>query len=249
MPEQDPTVEMALIRADLGGDEVVAAEEFGIVFCMVLVAIFAFLVQPLLRAGTGSVVNNFSGDFSNGNYGIDAGSYTAPAITLGGGSTVNLLTNSYMQGAINLGNATGSAMNTVNVGYSATTGVAGIDGDITAQGKPPEKLTADELDYMQKATGLVNTMANLSPAEKALYDKAVASGNTAAAAGISQIALVRMMGHTAGGAGGATYDPLNTAITAANVERYFSHSIVDPTGQAKAGFGALIAFLNADRVG
>ena len=121
--------------------------------------------------------------------------------------------------------------------------------EIAAQGKPPEKLTADELDYMQKATGLVNTMANLSPAEKALYDKAVASGNTAAAAGISQIALVRMMGHTAGGAGGATYDPLNTAITAANVERYFSHSIVDPTGQAKAGFQALIAFLNADRVG
>jgi len=121
--------------------------------------------------------------------------------------------------------------------------------EIAAQGKPPEKLTADELDYMQKATGLVNTMANLSPAEKALYDKAVASGNTAAAAGISQIALVRMMGHTAGGAGGATYDPLNTAITAANVGRYFSHSIVDPTGQAKAGFQALIAFLNAERVG
>ena len=121
--------------------------------------------------------------------------------------------------------------------------------EIAAQGKPPEKLTADELDYMQKATGLVNTMANLSPAEKALYDKAVASGNTAAAAGIGQIALVRMMGHTAGGADGTTYDPLNTAITAANVERYFSHSIVDPTGQAKAGFAALIAFLNADRVG
>ena len=120
--------------------------------------------------------------------------------------------------------------------------------EIAAQGKPPEKLTADELDYMQKATGMVNTMANLSPTEKALYDKAVASGNTAAAAGISQIALVRMMGHTAGGAGGATYDPLNTAITAANVERYFSHSIVDPTGQAKAGFQALIAFLNAERV-
>lgn len=121
--------------------------------------------------------------------------------------------------------------------------------EIAAQGKPPEKLTADELDYMQKATGMVNTMANLSSAEKALYDKAVASGNTAAAAGIGQIALVRMMGHTAGGAGGTTYDPLNTAITAANVERYFSHSIVDPTGQAKAGFQALIAFLNADRVG
>ena len=121
--------------------------------------------------------------------------------------------------------------------------------DIAAQGKPPEKLTADELDYMQKATGMVNTMAKLSPAEKALYDKAVASGNTAAAAGISQIALVRMTGNTAGGVGGRTYDPLNTEITAANVERYFSHSIADPTGQAKAGFTALIAFLNAERVG
>lgn len=115
--------------------------------------------------------------------------------------------------------------------------------EITAQGKSPDQLTADELDYMQKATGLVNTFANLSPAEKALYDKAVASGNTEAAAGISQIALVRMMGHTAGGASGTTYDPLNTEITAANIEKYFSHSIVDPTGKAQSQFQALIQFL------
>lgn len=115
--------------------------------------------------------------------------------------------------------------------------------EITAQGKSSDKLTADELDYMQKATGLVNSFANLSPAEKALYDKAVASGNTEAAAGISQIALVRMMGHTAGGANGSTYDPLNTEITAANIEKYFSHSIVDPTGKAQSQFQALIQFL------
>lgn len=115
--------------------------------------------------------------------------------------------------------------------------------EITAQGKSADKLTAEELDYMQKATGLVNTFANLSPAEKALYDKAVASGNTEAAAGISQIALVRMMGHTAGGADGSTYDPLNTEITAANIEKYFSHSIVDPTGNAQSQFQALIQFL------
>jgi hypothetical protein len=115
--------------------------------------------------------------------------------------------------------------------------------EITAQGKPPEKLTAEELDYVQKATGLVNTFANLSQAEKALYDKAVASGNTEAAAGISQIALIRMGGHTAGGANGTTYDPLNTEITAANIEKYFSHSIVDPTGEAQSRFHALIQFL------
>lgn len=115
--------------------------------------------------------------------------------------------------------------------------------EITAQGKPHEQLTADELDYVQKATGLVNTFANLSSAEKALYDKAVASGNTEAAAGIAQIALVRMMGHTAGGANGTTYNPLKTEITVANIEKYFSHSIVDPSGNAASKFQALIQFL------
>ncbi|MBS0348888.1 MAG: hypothetical protein JSR69_20765 [Proteobacteria bacterium] len=114
---------------------------------------------------------------------------------------------------------------------------------IAAQGKSPDALTADDLDYLQKATGLVNTMANLSPAEKALYDRAVASGNKEAAAGIGQIALTRMMGHTAGGTNGTTYDPLNTAITAANIDKYFSHSIVDPSGKAAANFQALIRFL------
>ena len=96
---------------------------------------------------------------------------------------------------------------------------------------------------MQKATGLVNTFANLSSAEKALYDKAVASGNTDAAAGIAQIAMVRMMGHTAGGANGTTYDPLNTEITTANIEKYFSNSIIDPTGNAQSKFQALIQYL------
>lgn len=120
--------------------------------------------------------------------------------------------------------------------------------EITAQGKPPEKLTAEELDYVQKATGFVNTFANLSSAEKALYDKAVASGNTDAAAGIAQIALVRMGGHMAGGANGTIYDPLNTEISAANIEKYFSHSIVDPTGEAQSKFQALIQFLQNNPV-
>ena len=109
--------------------------------------------------------------------------------------------------------------------------------------KAPGTLTAEELDYEQKAGGFVNTMANLSPAEKALYDKAVASGNLQAAAGISQIALIRMMGHTAGGANGTTYDPINTEITAANIEKYFSNSIVDPSGKAQSQFQALIQYL------
>lgn len=104
-------------------------------------------------------------------------------------------------------------------------------------------LTSSELDYEQKASGFVNSMANLSPAEKDLYDKAVASGNKDAAAGISLIAMTRQMGHMAGGAPGTTYDPINTAITAANIEQYFSHSIVDPSGKAQSNFQALIQFL------
>lgn len=116
--------------------------------------------------------------------------------------------------------------------------------EITARANQnPGSLTSSELDYEQKARGLVNTMANLSPAEKALYDKAVASGNAQAAAGISQIAFIRTMGHTAGGADGTTYDPINTKITAENIVKYFSHSIVDPSGKAQAQFQALIAYL------
>ena len=34
-----------------------------------------------------------------------------------------------------------------------------------------DSLTADEVDYMQKAGGFVNTMAELSPKEKALYGR------------------------------------------------------------------------------
>lgn len=115
--------------------------------------------------------------------------------------------------------------------------------EISAQGKSPDKLTAEELDYVQKAGGFVNTMANLSPGEKALYDKAVASGNSEAAGGIGLIAFIRMMGHTAGGANGMTYDPFNTEITAANIEKYFSHSIVDSDGTVKSKFQSLIQYL------
>lgn len=114
--------------------------------------------------------------------------------------------------------------------------------EITAQGRPPEKLTADDVDYMQKAAGFVNTFANLSTAEKALYDKAVASGNTEAAAAISKIAMTRMS-PTAGGANGTSYDPINTEITAANIEKFFRHSFVDPTGKTQAQFQTLIQFL------
>lgn len=107
-------------------------------------------------------------------------------------------------------------------------------------------LTSAEIDYDQKTMGFVNSFALLSDSEKALYDKAVASGNPDAAAGISVIAFTRTLGHSAGGREGTTYDPINTEITADNVRHYFSYSIVDPTGKAKSQFDALIRFLESN---
>ena len=85
--------------------------------------------------------------------------------------------------------------------------------------------TSADIDYVQKARGFVNTMANLSTGEKALYDELVAKGNSAAAAAISQIAFIREMGHTAGGPDGTAYDPINTEITAESILKLFRHSI------------------------
>lgn len=113
--------------------------------------------------------------------------------------------------------------------------------------KPYDARSADEIDYLQQAVGFVNTFAYLSPAEKALYDQAVASGNSEAAEGISQVALIRAGGEMAGGAGGTTYNPRHTALTAANVEQYFIHSIVDETGQAQSRFHALARFLQSNQ--
>lgn len=109
----------------------------------------------------------------------------------------------------------------------------------------PGILTAEEVDYEQKARGFVNTMANLSAAEKALYDKAVAFGDTQAAEGVSEIAFIRAAGHTAAGANGTTYDPTKTEITAANIEKYFSYKVVDSSGKTRSRFQALTQFLQA----
>lgn len=105
--------------------------------------------------------------------------------------------------------------------------------------------TADEIDYMQKAGGFVNSMQNLSAEEKALYDELVAKGEMEAAGAITAIALIRTMGHTAGGVEGTTYDPINTTITAENILKFFKHSIVDPTGKSDAQFQALVKYLQA----
>lgn len=115
--------------------------------------------------------------------------------------------------------------------------------EILAQGKVVDNLSSEELAYVQTASGFVNTMATLSSAERAMYDEAVASGNADAAKGIALLALIRAAGPVAGGAGGSTYDPFSKEISAANVEQYFRHSIVDSDGEANNAFQALIRYL------
>lgn len=75
-----------------------------------------------------------------------------------------------------------------------------------------DSLTADEVDYMQKAGGFVNTMAELSPKEKALYDELVANGNLEAAHGLMLVGMSRigMSGQQVTLPNGKTFDPGNT---------------------------------------
>lgn len=106
-------------------------------------------------------------------------------------------------------------------------------------------LNADEVDYMQKAGGFVNTMAELSPKEKALYDELVAQGNHQAAQGLNLVAMARigMKGQQVTLPNGRSFDPTHTEVTAANVRNLFRQMFVDPSGQTDRQFEALAGYL------
>ncbi len=116
-----------------------------------------------------------------------------------------------------------------------------------AQGGGPETLTADELDRMQKAGGLVNTMANLSAKERALYDEFVAGGNQAAAQGLRNVALARvgMGGQQVTLPNGQRFDPANTELTGTSVRQLYRFMFADPSGETNRAFDALAAALDA----
>lgn len=110
-----------------------------------------------------------------------------------------------------------------------------------------DSLTADEVDYMQKAGGFVNTMAELSPKEKALYDEMVSKGNHEAAHGLMLVALSRngMKGQQVTLPNGRTFDPTNTEVTADNIRNLFRQMFVDPTGNTDRQFDALASYLES----
>ena len=113
-----------------------------------------------------------------------------------------------------------------------------------------ESLRADEVDYMQKAGGFVNTMAELSPQEKALYDELVAQGNHEAASALSLVGMSRigMHGQQVTLPNGRAFDPTNTEVTANNLRNLFSQMFVDGSGQANRQFEALAAYLDQRQV-
>jgi len=94
----------------------------------------------LISTGTSSAVINFGGNFAPAGvitYGIDAGSGTGPAISVGGGSIVTNSSGAAISGAIDYGNATGTTTNVLNNNYSTTGGVNNIgliDGVVSAEG-------------------------------------------------------------------------------------------------------------------
>lgn len=105
------------------------------------------------------------------------------------------------------------------------------------------KQTAEDVDYMQKTGGFVNTMANLSPAEKKLYDELVAKGDSDAVRGMNMIALSRMGGGDVTLPNGSVFDPAKTEVTAKNVRDLFSHMFVGTDGQDQRSFDALAKYL------
>lgn len=114
--------------------------------------------------------------------------------------------------------------------------------EIIAKGQGQQ--TADDVDYMQKTGGLVNTMANLSPAEKKMYDELVAKGDTDAVRGMNLIALSRMGGAEVTLGNGTVFDPSKTELTAKNVRELFSQMFVGTDGEDQRSFDALAQYLD-----
>ena len=114
-----------------------------------------------------------------------------------------------------------------------------------------DSLKADDLDYLQKAGGFVNTMSSLSADEKTLYDQLVASGNQDAAQGLRNVALARcgMGDQQVTLPDGQSFVPNQTALTGDNVRRLYGQMIVDPSGVSARAFSSLAAVLDARQAG
>lgn len=109
-----------------------------------------------------------------------------------------------------------------------------------------KSLSADEVDYLQKAGAFVNTMAELSPQEKALYDELVANGNQEAAQGLMLVAMARVGTHDQQVTlpDGRSFDPGSTEVSAGNIRNLFNSMFDDPSGETDHQFEALASYLD-----
>lgn len=107
--------------------------------------------------------------------------------------------------------------------------------------KDSQTWTSSELDYVQKTGGFVNTMAELSSSEKAIYDELIAQGNSDAAAAMNMIGMTRMGmgGNQITLPNGQSFDPVATEITAKNIRNLFKFTVVDDSGRSDRQFEAL----------
>ncbi|TAH12824.1 MAG: hypothetical protein EAZ11_05000 [Curvibacter sp.] len=115
---------------------------------------------------------------------------------------------------------------------------------ITAKGA--RRQTAEDLDYLQKAGGFVNTMSNLSQGERNLYNKLVAEGNNEAAGALGLIALSRQGFGDVALPNGRSFDPKQTEITSKNIRELFSQMFIGTDGQSSQMFNALAAYLDTN---
>jgi hypothetical protein len=105
--------------------------------------------------------------------------------------------------------------------------------------KPMEARTAEEVDQLQRANGLVNTMALLSPSEKQLYNELVAKGDTEAVKGMNLLALSRVGGGEVTLPNGKAFNPSATEITPENIRNLFSQVFISADKDIDHAFNAL----------
>lgn len=113
-----------------------------------------------------------------------------------------------------------------------------------------ESLKADDMDYMQKAAGMVNTMAMLSTKEKALYDDLINKGNYDAARGLMLVGMSRigMEGQQITLENNLSFNPIDTELTAETIRNLFKQVFVSDSKNTDSAFDALASYLEQNKL-
>lgn len=113
-----------------------------------------------------------------------------------------------------------------------------------------ESLKADDMDYVQKAAGMVNTIAMLSPKEKAFYDDMVTKGDYEAARGLMLVGMSRigMEGQQVTLENNLSFSPIDTELTAETIRNLFKQMFVSDNGNTDSAFDALASYLEKNKI-